>query len=233
MEPFLKQVAAHYFQGGDIQALCLLFPNRRSLVFFKKYLSELVRDSGAGIPLPLPKLFTINDFFYKINHASVTDKLRLLLELYRLYQELNPQAEPLDDFVFWGDVMLSDFDDIDKYLVNAVDLLQNVSDFKALQDSLDYLSENQQNAIRHFLDHFRDAKGTLTVNQDGDNVKSRFLKLWNLLYPLYRNFNASLQESGMAYEGRVYRMLASRLQGKPAADTAAVLLKDAGIAERL
>ena len=212
MEPFLKQVAAHYFRGGDIQALCMLFPNRRSLVFFKKYLSELVRDSGTDIPLPLPKLFTINDFFCRINHVQVTDKLRLLLELYRLYKELNPQAEPLDDFVFWGDVMLADFDDIDKYLVNAEDLLRNVSDFKALQDSMDYLSENQQNAIRHFLDHFRDTKGSLTVKQDGDNVKSRFLKLWNLLFPLYRNFNASLQESGMAYEGRVYRLLAGRLQ---------------------
>lgn len=219
MEPFLKQVAAHYYQGGDIRQKCFLFPNRRSLVFFKKYLSEWVRDSGTDIPLPLPKLFTINDFFYRINHAEVTDKLRLLLELYLLYKELNPQAEPLDDFVFWGDVMLADFDDIDKYLVNAEDLLQNVSDFKSMQDSLDYLSENQQKAIRHFLSHFRDARGTLTVNQEGESVKSRFLKLWNMLYPLYRNFNDRLQENGMAYEGRVYRMLADKLRsGTPVAD---------------
>ena len=215
MEPFLKQVAAHYYPGQDIEHTCFLFPNRRSLVFFKKYLSDLVREKGGGMPLILPQLFTVNDFFYHINHTEVTDKLRLLLELYKVYGKLNPQAEPLDEFVFWGDVMLSDFDDIDKYLVNAQALLQNVKDFKALQDGMEYLSDNQRQAVEHFLSHFRD--GAFTI--DENNVKARFVKLWNLLYPVYRDFNQALREGGMAYEGMVYRALAQRLQeGTPVVD---------------
>ena len=204
MEPFLQQVAAHYFQGGDISRTCFLFPNRRSLVFFKKYLATLVQRSGTGVPLMVPPLYTINDFFYRLSHAEVTDKLTLLLELYGVYKKLNPQAEPLDEFGFWGDVMLSDFDDIDKYLVNAQGLLQNVQEIKALQDNLDYLTENQQLAIDHFLSHFRDGKVSA--------VKSKFLKIWNLLYPIYRDFNEVLSQKHMAYEGKVYRALAGRLQ---------------------
>jgi len=208
MVPFLQQVAAHYFQGGDITQTCFLFPNRRSLVFFKKYLSSLVKDT----PLLVPPLYTINDFFYKLNHVDVTDKLRLLLELYEVYKKLNPQAEPLDEFIFWGDVMLSDFDDIDKYLVNAEALLQNVKDFKALQDRMEYLSENQRQAISHFLSHFRDVKDT-------DTIKNKFLKLWNLLYPVYQQFNKTLKDKDLAYEGMVYRALARRLQdGKSVVD---------------
>ena len=219
MVPFLQQVAAHYFAGQDIEHTCFLFPNRRSLVFFRKYLADLVRDSKTGMPLMIPPLFTVNDFFYRLNHIEVTDKLQLLLELYGVYKKLNPQAEPLDEFVFWGDVMLGDFDDMDKYLVNAEALLQNVKDFKALQDGMEYLSGHQQEAINRFLAHFRDGKGALTVDEEGGGVKARFLKLWNLLYPVYRDFNALLQEKGMAYEGRVYRSLASRLKnGESVAD---------------
>ena len=211
MIPFLEQVAAHYYPGQDIEHTCFLFPNRRSLVFFKKYLAALVKEKGAGVPLPVPPLYTVNDFFYRLNHVEISDKLRLLLELYAVYKKLNPEAEPLDEFVFWGDVMLSDFDDIDKYLVSAPALLQNVQDFKALQDGMEYLSENQRQAIEHFLSHFRDA--------NMGKVKTQFVHIWNLLYPIYRDFNKALKEKNLAYEGMVYRSLAQQLKdGKPVVD---------------
>lgn len=208
MTPFLQQVAAHYYAAGDIQRTCFVFPNRRSMVFFRKYLGEAVK---GGTPLLVPPLYTIRDFFCALSGVEVTDRLRLLLELYTCYKELNPAAEPLDEFVFWGDVLLADFDDMDKYRVDARALLQNVGDFKALQDSFDYLSDNQREAIEHFLLHFRDGKES--------TIKSRFLRLWNLLYPLYERFRERLAEKGLAYEGLVYRNLAERMQsGTPVAD---------------
>ena len=211
MTPFLLQVAAHYFQAPDIRQHCFVFPNRRSMVFFRKYLGERVKEQGGGVPLPVPPMYTINDFFYAVYKVNVTDRLRLLLELYDCYRSLNPQAESLDEFVFWGDVILQDFDDIDKYLVNAEDLLRNVSDFKAIQDSFDYLSGNQRAAIEQFLSHFREGKES--------EIKNRFVKLWNLLFPLYTQFRARMQEKGMAYEGMVYRSLADALKGgTPAVD---------------
>ena len=210
MTPFLRQVAAHYYAGPDIEKTCFVFPNRRSLVFFKKYLGDLVRESG-GEPLLLPPLYTVSDFFAQLSGVAVSDRLPLLLELYGVYKQLNPQAEPLDDFIFWGDALLQDFDDVDKFLVNARGLMQNVKDLKAMQDNMSYLTEAQQQAIRQFLGHLQDGKSGV--------VKVRFLGLWNLLYPLYQGFNAVLKEKGMAYEGRMYRSLAERLKaGESVAD---------------
>ena len=218
MTPFLQQVAAHYLAAQNIEGRCFIFPNRRSLVFFKKYLGDLLRASGKG-PMLVPPLYTINDFFSKVADAQASDRLRLLLELHACYATLNPQAEPLDEFLFWGEVLLADFDDVDKYLVDAETLMQNVGDFKAIQDQFEYLSESQKEAIGHFLAHFRDASGKWRLNPGADDVKARFLRLWNLLYPLYKGFNEALDAKGMAYEGKVYRALAGRLKaGESVAD---------------
>lgn len=213
MVPFLMQVARHYFKGGDIQEKCFVFPNRRSMVFFRKYLSDLVRQEG-GTPLRMPPMFTVNDFFCHLYGVEVTDRLRLLTRLYSIYLKLYPKAEPLDRFIFWGDVMLGDFDDIDKYLVDARSLFRNISDFKDIRDDYSYLTDNQRNAIQSFLSHFRD-----TEAEDESSVKTRFLGIWNILFPLYEAFNKSLREDGMAYEGMVYRDLAVRVKtGEPVID---------------
>ena len=219
MVPFLRQVAAHYFQGPDIEKTCFIFPNRRSLVFFKKYLGDLVRESRSDSPMLLPPLYTVNDFFARLSGVTVSDKLPLLLELYQVYKKLNPQAEPLDEFIFWGDAMLADFDDVDKFLVDAKSLMQNVQDLKAIQDNMSYLTDNQRNAIERFLRHFQGGKPSA--------VKTRFLGLWNILYPVYRDFNAVLSEKGMAYEGQMYRSLAEKLQaGTPVADIIAPIFPE-------
>ena len=211
MTAFLQQVAEHYYSSADIRQTCFVFPNRRSMVFFRKYLGEQVRQKGKGVPMIVPPLYTINDFFGAVSGVEATDRLRLLLLLYDCYKQLNPNAEPLDDFVFWGDVLLQDFDDLDKYLADARSLLRNVSDFKSLQDDFTYLDDTQRQAIQQFMAHFRDGK-------EGD-IKTRFVRLWNLLYPLYTLFCGRLQEKGMAYEGMVYRSLADRLlSGTPVKD---------------
>lgn len=220
MEPFLKQVAARCFAAPDIGRTCFVFPNRRSMVFFRKYLAGEVK---GGAPLPLPPMYAINDFFCRVYRGEVSDRLRLLLELYEVYKSLNPKAEALDDFIFWGEVMLGDFEDVDKYLIDAGALFRNVADFKSLQDNYDYLSPGQREAVDRFLSHFRDNRGGLRT----DSVKNRFLELWNLLLPVYTEFRQRLREKGMAYEGMVYRALAEELKaGKPVQDVLAEAFPD-------
>jgi len=215
MEPFLQQVAAHYWEacGREIGTACrFVFPNRRSAAFFRHYLQEQIRLHPAPHAVFAPRTLTINDFFYEAAGLVPTDRIELLIELYDCYKAVNPKAEPLDEFVFWGDVLLGDFDDIDKYRIEARALLTNVADLKALQeDPLSYLSETQRNALVRFISHFRDpATGLLKVNPDADNprVKERFLQIWTLLFPLYERFRAQLRAKGLAYEGMVYRDLA-------------------------
>ncbi|MBR1406399.1 MAG: PD-(D/E)XK nuclease family protein [Bacteroidales bacterium] len=225
MAPFLQQVARHYFAAADIERLCFIFPNRRSAVFFKKYLQEAVADpaanaaafghDGAARPIVLPRLLTINDFFQQIHGTRAADRVTLLLALYESYKSLNAKAEPLDDFIFWGDVILGDFGDVDKYLVDPRQLFTNVAEFRDIQDPLAYLSTEQEEAIRHFLSHFKTAGKTSSADP---SVKERFLQIWNLLYPLYQDFRKRLDDKGLAYEGQVYREVAERVRGTSVAD---------------
>lgn len=214
MKPFLKQVADHYYDRGDISSRCFVFPNRRSMVFFRKWLSMRVAEDGVDSkPIKAPQMLTVNDLFYRIGNLHVTDKVTLLVELYDCYKELNPKAESLDEFIFWGDVILGDFNDVDKYLASPKQLFANVADYKAIQDSFSYLTDVQRQAIESFISHFNDRNGRLTVDIDSDNpnVKERFLQIWNILYPLYVRYNEVLRSKGMAYEGMVYRAFAESL----------------------
>lgn len=219
MTPFLKQVADHYYNIGDVSGKCFVFPNRRSMAFFRKYLTEAVRDSG-GSPIVEPKMTTVNDFFFKSSGMAQADRVAQLLYLYECYRELNPKAESLDEFVFWGDVILGDFNDVDKYFVDPSQLFTNVADYKEIQDTFTYLTDTQRKAIEGFISHFSDLSGKLTVNLDTDNpnVKGRFLLIWNILFKLYTSFNESLASKGLAYEGMVYRSLAQRLKEGAAED---------------
>ena len=225
MTPFLKQVADHYMARDGVSDLCFIFPNRRSQVFFKKYLGEAVM--AGGTPIVAPKMLTINDFFFRISGDNPADRVNLLLDLYKCYKELNPKHETLDEFIFWGDVILGDFDDVDKYLVDPVRLFANVSEFKEIQDSYSYLTENQRKAIESFISHFS-SEGRLTVNLNSDNpnIKERFLQIWNILLPLYNSFRDRLAGKGLAYEGMVYRELASRLDQQSAADVLSAAFGD-------
>ncbi len=221
MKAFLQQVAAHYF-AEDISGTVFIFPNRRSMAFFSKYLSAEVAARGTA-PLVAPRMMTVNDFFYHIYDADVTDRISLILELYEVYSRLNPKAEPLDEFVFWGDVILSDFDDVDKYLVDADGLFRNIEDLKEIQDEYSYLTENQREAIEKFISHFRDRSGRLAADAAaGENVKGRFLHIWNLMSPMYKEYRKCLKDKGLSYEGMVYRDLAERLKS---GDSVADVLK--------
>ena len=214
MTPFLQQVAGHYYRTGEIWTSCFVFPNRRSLAFFRKYLTEAVAADPQAQTRWAPQLCTINDFFYRAGHFAETDKITLLLELYQVYRTLSPLKEDLDEFIFWGDVLLGDFDDVDKYLVDAEGLFANVADLKDIQDAFSYLTPKQEEAIRRFAGHFKSA-----APKDGKkDIKGRFLQIWNILRPLYTQFRERLRSKGMAYEGMVYRDLAERLSETPVAD---------------
>ena len=213
MIPFLDQVARHFYAEGGVEDLCFVVPNRRAAVFFREYLGQCAARSGR--PLLSPEIYTMNDFFYALAEARQTDPVHLLLALYDcykpLYEATGATAESLDDFIFWGGVLLSDFGDVDKYLVDPEQLFTNIADFRGIQDDYEYLEAGQVEAIRAFLSHFK----------TGGRYKEEFRRIWNLLLPLYRSFNACLEGRGMTYEGRVYRALAERLKDTPAADLVA------------
>ncbi|MGN1210713.1 MAG: hypothetical protein ACI4TM_03440, partial [Candidatus Cryptobacteroides sp.] len=218
-EPFLRQVAEHYCEEGTISERCFIFPNRRSMAFFKKHIAGYAAsERGGGQPVVVPEMLTINDFFTSLSPLVQAGRVQLLVLLHECYSALYPKAESLDEFIFWGDILLGDFNDTDKYLADPRQLFTNVSDLKTIQDNYEYLTPNQRAAIESFIHHFSDRSGRLTVDlgSENPNVKERFVQIWNILYDLYISFNERLREDGLAYEGMVYRAVAERLASEPA-----------------
>ena len=213
MKPFLYEVA-QWLLPRDISKKTLIFPNRRSVLFFTKHLRTLAAGNLKA-PIVMPRMITVSDFYSRLYGGTPSDKVTLLLELYDIYKELYPRAEPLDDFIFWGDVILSDFSDVDKYLASANQLFTNVADFKAMQDDFSYLTDVQRQAIDSFLSHFKEKDPR---KEGAIDYKERFAGLWNILLPLYERFREVLSQKGLAYEGMIYRSVAESFRDGAAAD---------------
>lgn len=210
MQEFLRQVAEHYYALGDIDKRCFVLPNRRCALFFKKYLSEAVAKSEKTVFAP--GILTISEFLYSLAGASNTDRIQLLITLHECYSRVSGMSEPLDEFIFWGDMILSDFGDVDKYEINPEWIFSNIAEFKRISAGSEFLSETQRKAIEQFVSHFD------KPSDAAKNVKSRFRTVWDMLLPLYREFGSELERRGQTYEGRVYRSLSERFSSEAAAD---------------
>lgn len=199
MGPFLYQVAdvfyTHY--GNGLYRYTFVFPNRRAGVFFQKYLAEI-----AGKPLFSPRVITIQELFASFSSYRSADRIEMLVILYNRYREISGSDESFDDFLYWGEMLLNDFDDTDKYLADARQLFRNVHDFRSLDDDLSHLTEEQVMAIRRFWSHF--------MPVEGNEAKQRFQQTWEVMYELYASFREALHARGVAYEGMMFREVAER-----------------------
>jgi len=202
MSTFLKYVATDLYSRYDdkISDLCIVFPNRRASLYFKKYLSELSQK-----PIWAPNTTTINDLFQDISGLELADNIKLLFELYTIYKQVKKSEESFDDFYYWGEMMLNDFDDIDKYLVDPEDLFKNLKSLKSIQEQFTYLSSEQIEAIQQFWHSFEPEKKS--------EQQENFISIWNVLLNIYKAFSARLSELGIAYEGMIYKLVAAKIKG--------------------
>lgn len=202
MTAFLKQVADHYSHSEDFSRTLFIFPNRRSLAFFRKYLCERARmESKVRL---LPVLTTVSDFYTNLSGLREADNITLLTMLYDAYREVNPKAEPLDDFVWWGGILLADFGDIDRYEVDARGLFANIADINAIKYDYSFLEKEQIEALELLGKH--------CINEhpsEGKDAAKEFLGIWPMLYPLYERFNSALDKAGLSYPGRIYKKVAT------------------------
>ncbi len=205
MIPFLRQVAEHYYTtyGADIRHLRFVFPSERSRLFFLRYLGEL-----AEHPIFAPETETISHLFVELAPSmSLLDRTALLFELYATYQEIRGKGvQPFDEFLFWGNIILQDFDLIDRHLVNARDLYRNLENIKEMIDEFDYLSPETLDVIEGFWRGFRNPH-KMSEGERADYRRS-FLDFWLSLSPLYERFGERLRTQGLGYEGQLYRHLA-------------------------
>lgn len=205
---FLRGVAELFYDkhSAELRDYCFVFPNRRSSLFFKRYLAEI-----AVKPLFIPELTTINTLFSNLSGLRTSDRLYVMQVLYDIYVKHTKSTETIDDFFFWGDMLLNDFDDIDKYLVDAQKLLTNLADYQELSSDYDFLTSEQREAIETFW-------GNLRPSKEKENEKL-FISLWESLYPIYSELKEELRVKGEGYEGMIYRDVAEKLDNSPSVET--------------
>lgn len=198
MKPFLYELAEKlYREHPQPDAVTLVFPNRRASLYFRKYFSQLLDK-----PVFSPKLITVEEFITAYSTLTVPDKLELIHRLYKAYQTITHTEEPFDRFYFWGEMLTRDFDEVDKYMVNAPLLFQDLSNQKELDSRFDFLTPEQLEFLQKFWGNF-DAK-------DGVN-KHKFLQLWRQLPEVYIEFKRQLKADGLAYEGMIHSEVAKDL----------------------
>ena len=200
MENFLYNVALHLWgiYGEEIGSLTILLPNNRSRIFFVDALSKI-----AGKPIFGPRFISIDSLMCELAQIGRLDHIRTITELYHIYSQ--EHHEEFDSFYHWGEVLLSDFDAVDKYLIDADMLFTNLSDLKDMDGDLSYLSAEQVAAIRRFWESF-------DVEEEQSEHQKKFLTIWNSLLTIYNNFRSRLSDMGYGYAGMIYRRAAERLK---------------------
>ena len=193
MKTFLE-IVAHDLNtkyNGDFSSLTIVFPNKRASLFFNKALADITNK-----PIWSPQYTTISDMFRQYTPLETGDRIKLVCDLYKSYKKITGTDESLDRFYGWGELLINDFDDIDKHMADATKIFSLLSDVHEL-DGVEYLSENQQQVLQQFFSNFTKDHNT--------ELKMRFLKLWNRFNDIYIDFRNRLRNQGIAYEGMLYR----------------------------
>lgn len=200
MQTFLEEVSQKILEKypANWEQLTVVFPNRRAGLFFQQILLRNAEHPGWA-----PRIITFEDFVSELSGLRTPDQLTLLFLIYRIFVKESGSRETFDHFYFWGDLLLQDFDAIDKALVKTSDLFTNLKDLKELEANYDYLTDNQRKAITRFWQNFSHGQST--------SSKENFLRFWSILERVYTSFTHKLQTKEWAYEGYMLRQLAQRI----------------------
>lgn len=200
MKSFIAQLAEHLYAkyGDDISSLYIMFPSRRARLFFADALSQI-----AVRPLWQPSYCSIDELMEEISGLHVGDNTRLITELYKIYSRYH--NESFDTFYFWGEMLLADFDSIDKYLIDADMLFSNISDLKTIESDYSYLTPEQIAIIAQFWKSFG-------MESEFSHEKEQFIGIWKSLAPIYHAYRERLANQAMAYTGMIHREAAEKIK---------------------
>jgi len=181
-------------EGDQLHDVCIVVPSKRAGIHIKKCFSQIIDK-----PIFLPQITTINELIKQSAGISIIDSFILVYKLFDVYKKYVKTDETFDEFFYWGEMLLNDFDDLDKYFISAKDLFSNIEAIKEIDQQFAYLDEEQIEVIRQFWGSFLADK--LTTEQDS------FYEIWRELYPIYQEFTSLLKSEKIGYEGLAYRMV--------------------------
>ena len=194
---FLEYVAEDIINkyGTDLSRIAVVFPNKRAALFLNEHLARI-----AGQPVWSPAYITISDLFRQHTDLKTADPIKLICDIHKSFTKCTGIDETLDHFYGWGQLLLADFDDIDKNMADADSIFCNLKDIHELDD-ISYLDDEQKEMLKRFFANFSD--------DIESELKKRFLSLWSHFGDIYHDYNRRLTEQGLGYEGAIYRKVAS------------------------
>ncbi len=211
---FLKQVADYYMNDPErrraLGSYTFVFPNKRSAMHMRKYIKDSVDSVGF-----MPKMVTITSFTQDFSSRPLGTPSELLFVLYDCYRRVlarrghTEQLRDFDSFIFWGNIALHDFSDVDAYMASPSELFRNLKGLKEIESS--YLTPEQIEVARilgdkrDYASYLNNFWSHVPSGADDGNVATKFLKLWQLMGELYDEFNSELDRKGITYSGRQAR----------------------------
>ena len=194
MEAFLQSVAKYIYGHfhDRLHEVAVIFPNKRARLFFNSYIADLTDK-----PVFAPGYFTISELMQKLANTVPADSITLLFELYQVYARKVQNPQSFDAFLYYCETILADFDDIEKYNVDAKSLFTVIAETKDIDYLLEYLNDNQKEALRQFW-------GTFNTDPLSDEQVS-FKEFWEVLWAINQEFLQVLHENSMAFEGMIFK----------------------------
>lgn len=208
---FLSRVARVYagLPQDQLCDYCFVLPNKRSIAFLRRHFTELKK----GEPFIEPALMDISEFIAGFSDKAEASRYEMIFTLFNCYARLNKDAETsFDKFLYWGEMLINDFNDVDRYLVDPDMLFTNLERLKEIGSN--YLTPEQVEIIRRYWDaeNIETETGRFWKHLDGESgSKARFIKLWEVLGPLYHDYMDSLAAEGLTTRGAMYREAAARI----------------------
>ena len=199
MQSFLGKLAEELFKSyeNNLSGLCIVFPSRRAGIFFKKELSGLLKN-----PVWSPDIYSIEDFVQKLSPYTIEDKLVLIFELFEVYKSFG-EEQTFDRFYSWGEMMLRDFDEIDKNLITGSEIFRVIKEIREVEEQFSFLPGD--------LEQFDKFWRTFS-NVELTELQNEFIKTWEILGKVYSEFRKQLDEKKIAYDGMAYRKLYEKIK---------------------
>lgn len=188
MQAFLYQVAQYIEQNykENLDQVCIVLPNKRGALFLKNHLAKVYKKT-----IWLPTIISAEDFITELSGLQNLEDVDLICRLYESYKFVYAeQAEPFDSFAKWGNLILQDFNEIDRYLADAIALYQNLKEIKEIENwslAQEELSDFQKNYINF-------------MRQLGD---------------MYSHFTSELLKNNEGYQGLGYREAVKKFESSP------------------
>lgn len=197
---FLKDISNEIIRthGNNLARIAIIFPNKRASLWMNDFLLE----AAGGKDVFAPQYFSISEFFQKHSDLVLADHIQLVSILHKSYCKITGEKQSLDQFYAWGEILLSDFDNVDKSLADAEDLFRNISDIHEM-DTIDYLNDEQKALLERFFNAF--------TRDHESKIRQKFIALWNHLLDIYTDFKDTLTSQHIAYEGMLYRDVVERI----------------------